>query len=226
MLTKKIGYVLVLVVSWTCWVYGEPGQGKDAAAQAQPLFNGKDFTGWVRFLPDANVDPDTVWQVKDGVIHCTGTPTGYLRTEQPYGDYRLELEWRWVEKPGNSGVLLHITGDDKVWPKSIEAQLKSDNAGDFYVIEGTDFKEHVNKDDRRVPKKAESNEKPIGEWNKMEIECKGDTIKVYVNGVLQNEATETSVAKGMIGLQSEGAPIEFRNIVLKTLPSSVRRVEK
>ncbi len=190
------------------------------------LFNGQDFSGWVRFIPDPNVDLDTVWQVKDGVIHCTGNPNGYIRTEKPYSNYRLEFEWRWVEKPGNSGVLLHITGEDKVWPKSIEAQLKSENAGDFWVIDGTDFKEHVNKEDRRVPKKEESNEKPIGEWNTMRIECRGNTIKVYVNDLLQNEATEASVSEGMIGLQSEGAPIEFRNITLTPLSSARPKREK
>lgn len=194
------------------------------AAQQEPakiekiaLFNGEDFEGWVLFLPDKDVDPATVWHVHDGVIHCTGTPAGYIRTEKEYEDYRLTFEWRWTERPGNSGVLLHIQGEDKVWPKSIESQLKSEDAGDFWVIDGTDFKERVNKEDRRVPQKHPHNEKPVGEWNKKEVVCQGNTIRVWVNGLLQNEATETTVSKGFIGLQSEGAPIEFRNILLEPL---------
>jgi hypothetical protein len=179
------------------------------------LWNGKDFTGWKLFIPDDSVDVSTVWMVKDGVIHCTGIPNGYLRTEQDYKDYQLDLEWRWVAEPGNSGVLLHMSEPDEVWPKSIEGQLMSGNAGDIWLIGGTEVKEHVDKSTRRVAKREESSEKPAGEWNKYEIICAGNTIKLYVNGVLQNEASETSVQSGKICLQSEGKPIEFRNIFLQ-----------
>jgi len=183
------------------------------------LFNGKDFTGWKLFLPDENVDPSRVWTAKKGVIHCTGQPAGYIRTEEEYENYRLSLQWRWPDKGGNSGLLLHIVGEDKVWPKSVESQLQARNAGDFWVIGGADFKEHVNADDRRVPKKHRHNEKKRGEWNTMEAVCEGDTIRIYVNGLLQNEATETTLTRGRIGLQSEGTPIEFRKIKLSPLAS-------
>ena len=181
------------------------------------LFNGKDFAGWNLFLPDKDVDPATVWSAKDGVVHCTGNPAGYMRTEKEYENYRLTFDWRWPEKGGNSGVLLHITGKDMVWPRSIEGQLGSENAADFWVIRGTDFKEHTDKKDRRVRKKHAHNEKPLGEWNHYEVVCDGNTIRLTINGLLQNEATETSVAKGCIGLQSEGTPVEFRDIVLEPL---------
>ncbi len=185
-----------------------------------PLWNGEDFTGWKLFVPDPNVDVNTVWSVKEGVIHCTGSPAGYMRTLTDYADYKLHLEWRWPGRPGNSGVLLHASGPDKVWPKSIEAQLQARSAGDFWVIGGTDFKEHTTGHeggDRRVPKKERSSEKRPGEWNEYDIVCNGDTIRVFVNGVLQNEATECTVTSGTIGLQSEGSPIEFRNIYIAPL---------
>lgn len=187
------------------------------------LFNGEDFTGWKLFLPDANVDPKTVWSVKDGgVVHCTGTPAGYMRTTKEYANYRLTFEWRWPAAGGNSGLLMHISGEDMVWPKSIEGQLAHENAADFWVIGGTSFKEHTDKDNRRVIKKNPHNEKPLGEWNKMEAICEGDSIVLRVNGLLQNQATETTVTKGYIGLQSEGTPIEFRNIVLEPLPGKTQ----
>ena len=88
------------------------------------LFNGKDFSGLERFIPDVSVNVDDVWQVKDGVIHCTGKPNGFIRTKSDFANYHLHLEWRWVDEPTNSGVLLHATGPDKVWPKCIEAQRK------------------------------------------------------------------------------------------------------
>lgn len=191
------------------------GEGPVVPKKKTPLWNGKDFTGWKLWVPDKEVDTKTVWSVKDGVIHCTGNPAGYMRTETDYANYKLHVEWRWPRRSGNSGVLLHASGKDMVWPKSIEAQLMARNAGDFYVIGGTDFKEHTNPDDRRVAKKQKSSEKKRGEWNKYDIICKGDTIRVFVNDVLQNEATETTVTSGKIGLQSEGVPIEFRNIYLE-----------
>ena len=182
------------------------------------LFNGKDLTGLKGFIPDEKVDPASVWSVKDGVIHCKGEPAGYIRTTEKYSNYRLCFQWRWVgKKGGNSGCLLHIQDQDAVWPKSIESQLHAGDAGDFWVIGGTDFKEHTNPDDRRVPKMKRSSENPVGQWNRMAVLCDANTIRVAVNGVLQNVATETTVTEGYIGWQSEGTPIEFRGLCLTPL---------
>ncbi len=181
------------------------------------LFNGKNLDGWKLFLPDEKADPAKTWSVKDGVIHCTGTPAGYLRTTEAYENYTLQFEWRFPEKGGNSGVLLHASEPDQVWPKSIEGQLESGHAADIWVIGGADFKEHTNPDDRRVPKGEASNEKPLGEWNHYKVVCDGDSIALYINGLLQNKATKCTVTKGFIGFQSEGTPIEFRNIYLEAL---------
>lgn len=187
------------------------------------LFNGKDFTGWTLFIPDSTVDVNDVWSVKDGVIHCKGVPNGFIRTQNDYSNYILELDWRWIETKSNSGVLLHAYGPDQVWPNCIECQLKADNAGDFVLIGDETITAqdsvYANNGTRYVivPKINESNEKPVGEWNHYKIICKGNAITCYVNGVLQNEGTNASVSKGKICLQSEGAPIEFRNITLQHL---------
>jgi len=188
------------------------------------LFNGKDFTGWKLFLP-GNADVTKTWSVKNGVIHCKGRPIGYMRTEKAYRNYKIHLEWRWPARPGNSGCLVHMSGPDKVWPKSLECQLQHRSAGDFWVIGGVEFKEHAAKSPRvkgrRTIKNHKSNEKPLGQWNVMEVVCKGDVVKVYVNGLLQNTATNCRepdgkpLTKGKICLQSEGAPVEFRNIYLE-----------
>jgi hypothetical protein len=63
-------------------------------------------------------------------------------------------------------------------------------------------------------KLRETNEKPLGEWNHYRIVVCQGTIELWVNGLLQNVATNVEVVKGRIALQSEGAYIEFRNIVL------------
>src|ERR1700686_2918794 len=72
------------------------------------LFNGKDFTGWT-FCMKNGADPAKTWSVTNGVIHCTGRPTGYLRTRQGYSNYVLTVEWRFVKiapKADNTGVLV------------------------------------------------------------------------------------------------------------------------
>lgn len=210
------------------------------------LFNGRDLSGWVPVAKDGP-PPAGTWQVAGGVIRCTGNPNGYLRTKGRYGNYRLTVEWRWsgpapVESDGrrrsrNSGVLLHVQPPDTVWPKSLEAQLMESNAGDFFVIGGVETTEHARgieqavaaagadvkavenaRRNRRIPKANASSEKPPGEWNTYEIVCAGDTVTVHVNGVEQNRATGVTVHEGHIGLQSEGAPIEFRNVSLESLP--------
>lgn len=193
-------------------------------AQRVALFNGENLNGWTPFLADDTVDPATVWSVRDGVLRCEGQPNGYIRTVGAYSDYTLLLEWRWPETPSNSGVLLHATGEDKLWPQCIEAQLKHLSAGDLVTIqpgstvtvndvayqpEGSIFK--------IIPKRLPTSEKLAGNWNRYKIVCKGDTINLYVNGVHQHSATHVSPAAGAICLQSEGSPIEFRNIVLTPL---------
>jgi len=201
-----------------------------AAAGKIALFNGKDLSGWTYYLwdreakkQDTKTPMSAVWSVQDGVLRCKGRPTGYICTEKAYENYRLTLEWRWPEgtERGNSGVLLHTTTPNALgqWPKSIEVQLAKDNAGDFWVI-GTDLdvpNEETRKKGRRHLNLTDGSEKPVGQWNQMVIEARGDTLKVWVNGDLVNEATNLSQTKGTICLQSEGAEIHFRNIYLEPL---------
>jgi hypothetical protein len=185
------------------------------------LWNGRDLKGWKLVVDDKSVDVRDIWSVRNGVVHCKGKPNGYMRTERTYRDYHLHLEWRWPNEPTNSGVLLHAGGADKVWPRTIECQLKAGSAGDFVLINGTGITvDGRNRQDPAkqyvgVPKKQESTEKAPGQWNTYEIYCKADTITCYVNGVLQNAGTKATDTAGWICLQSEGSPIEFRNIYVE-----------
>ena len=200
--------------------YKQPAASAAVSGDTTTLFNGRDFAGWHMYLKDADVDPKSVWQVKDGAIWCSGVPTGCLRTTKQYSDYELTLEWRWPERPTNSGVLLRMGGEEKIWPLCVEAQLMHKRAGDMVGM-GYDFNE--SKTDKAefisyAPRLNESNEKEPGGWNTYEIICRGDTIELKVNGLLQNRATGVNVHQGYIGLQSEGSPIMFRNIQLTPLP--------
>ncbi len=200
--------------------YQQEEAGTAADADAIALFNGRDFDGWHMYLKDGDGDPTSVWKIQDGAIWCTGKPVGCLRTTKEYSDYKLALEWRWLEKPSNSGVLLRMGGEEKIWPLCVEAQLMHQRAGDLVGM-GYDFNESKTAKADFISYAArmnDSNEKEPGGWNTYEILCQGDRIELKVNGLLQNKATGVNVRKGYIGLQSEGSPIMFRNIKLTPLP--------
>ncbi|MBN2805413.1 MAG: DUF1080 domain-containing protein [Prolixibacteraceae bacterium] len=185
------------------------------------LFNGQNLDNWEMIAADETIDPQSLFKVEDGVIKVAGSSNGYLRTREVFNNYQLHLEWRWTEKPTNSGVLLHVNGYD-FWPNAIEAQLQHEHAGDVVFIgngiSGTIADSTYTNKERRftiVPKYTEGIEKPAGEWNSYDIICERDKISIYVNGTLQNEAKNLSLTGGAIGLQSEGSPIEFRNVYLE-----------
>ena len=154
---------------------------------------------------------------RNGVIHISGNPFGYMRTKDIYSDYKLHVEWRWPTEATNSGVFVNAQQPDTIWLKCIECQLQAGNAGDFVCMNGAEMNEHTDKSKRLVKKLAASSEKPTGEWNIMEVVCKTNTIEVYVNGVMQNKGTGVTVTKGHICLQSEGKDVEFRNVFLTKL---------
>lgn len=178
------------------------------------LFNGKDLSGWVCFLdPSSDIPTSEIYGVKDGNIHIKGVPFGYMRTAEKYGDYKLHVEWRWVGEGTNSGIFQRVQDGDKLWPNSIEVQLCKGKAGDFVMLGGSKISEIECKGEFPVKDRNGDFEKPAGEWNTAEIVCQGKTITVYINGQLQNQCTcETN--EGYIALQSEGGPIEFRNVYI------------
>lgn len=192
------------------------------AAGDVELFNGQDLSGWEHFLVDDSAKMEDVWSVKDGILICRGEPGGYLCTKQVYESFKLVVEWRWPSKPGNSGVLMRITGQPTMLPNCVEAQLKSGDAGDVYGFQGF----RIDGDAERrfdLPdiggglmglKKMEPNENQPGQWNRYEITADGGTITVVLNGKKVNQATGCDVRAGKIGLQSEGGVIHFRTVKL------------
>ncbi|HPO37016.1 MAG TPA: DUF1080 domain-containing protein [Kiritimatiellia bacterium] len=189
--------------------------------QTISLFNGTDFAGWTKVITaEPGSDPDTTWTVADGVIRCTGKPFGYLMTQQCFANFALKVEYRWYAQTEqmNSGIFVLKTGPDSFFlPKAIEAQLKKDSAGDFVLLSQATLNGLENPKHKSVKKRAASSEKPDGEWNRVEVVVKGNTVTVTVNGVLQNKGTEAYTDAGAICLQSEGGAIEFRNITVEPI---------
>ena len=180
------------------------------------LFNGKDLDNWTFCLSD-ETDPTDVWEVRRSVIRCSGVPNGYMRTRKTYQDFKLIVEWRWPQEPGNSGVLLRIFGEDRVWPITLEAQLQHERAGDLIGIHTSIEDAETEEKSSFLSRQNEDSEKPAGEWNRYAITCRRENIEVYVNGKFQNKTSARMPYEGHIGLQSEGTPIEFRTVTLQPL---------
>ena len=201
-------------------------------AQTISLFNGKDLDGWHVDVPARDTNPNAInpFIIRDGLLVSLGTPQGHLITNAVYQNYRIEVAYRFVGKPGNCGLLVHASTPRalyKMFPKSIEAQMMHENAGDFWcIVEDIKVKNmetrRGNKKDwgitegkeRRVKNLTDNSEKPVGEWNTMVVECFKDKIKVWVNGDLVNEGFGCTARKGQIALQAEGSEVAFRKIVL------------
>jgi len=190
------------------------------------LFNGRNLDGWV----NVNCAPET-WKVKDGMIICSGIPTGVMRTEKQYENYILELEWRHMIKGGNAGLFIHsedlpVTG--KPFTRAIEVQIldghNSENAtshGDVFGIQGatmTPDKLHPGGWMRSLPAERRCN--PAGQWNHYRVESRRGTVSLAVNGKVVTRAFHTNPRKGYICLESEGGVVNFRNIRICELPGS------
>lgn len=201
----------------------DPAQAPTAPTEPIDLFNGEDLTGWTFDSLDTD-DRVKVYTVEDGLIKVSGNPRAVLRTERSFRDYEIEVQWRWPDKPGNSGLLVHCSKprERSIWPKSLEVQLQNGAAGDFWMIG-----EYVNVENRaerlrsgrNLPNLTDDSEKPVGEWNTMVCQLRGDTVRVLVNDELVNVGWDLSTSSGAICLQSEGAPIEFRKVQIRPLPA-------
>ena len=197
---------------------------------SQSLFNGIDLSGWREDVPAMDNNPDTInpFIVRDGLLVSLGNPRGHLITNEEFENYRLEVEYRFAGEPGNCGVLVHASTPRALYgmfPKSLEVQMEHTNAGDFWCIveditvpnmeERRGPKEEWGITEgkaRRIKKLGDSVEAPLGEWNKMVIECLVDVVKVWVNDVLVNDGYNCTAHKGQIALQAEGSEVEFRKI--------------
>jgi hypothetical protein len=204
------------------------------------LFNGKDLSGWTADVPKKDQDPSlpASFVVRDGLLVSLGKPEGHLVTDAAYRDYRLEVEYRFPGKGGNCGVLVHASRPRalyKMFPQSIEVQMMSGDAGDFWCIQEDIQVPDMEKrrprkpgekwggaegDARRVLNLTDGSEKPLGEWNSMRIEARGRDVTVWVNGTLVNVGTSATADRGKIALQAEGTEVEFRRVEIGPLPAS------
>ncbi len=201
-----------------------------AAAQTHSLFNGKDLTGWHIDVPemDTSTSAKNPFIVRNGLLVSMGNPQGHLITDSSFKNYKLVVEYRFAGKPGNCGILLHASTPRalyKMFPKSIEAQMQHNDAGDFWCIvenikvpdmekrRGPKAKWGITEGKgRRIKNLTDSSEKPLGEWNTMVIECYKKSIRTWVNGDLVNDGYGCTADHGQIAFQAEGSEVECRRM--------------
>ena len=180
-------------------------------------FNGKNLKGWVGYVGDSTLDAAEEFGVVDGMLRVSGA-LGYIRTTRAYSDYRLTLQSRWEGEPTNSGIFMHIQpGEDRLWPKCYECQLWAGHAGDVNDAGDSQSDEFRRIGAATVPKLQPASERPAGEWNDVEIVCDGNSMTIFINGVLQNKLTRMNNDRGYIALEGEESPILFRNIEVAPL---------
>jgi Domain of Unknown Function (DUF1080) len=192
----------------------------DPPVNAEILWNGRDIAGWTIFLKDPSVDPKSVWSVDAGTLRLTGKPFGYLRSVKTYSNYYLHAEWRYpADAPAtaNSGVFIHVHGQDNIWPSGIECQLKAGETGQLIATNIDIPSAPLIRGKKRANPTGPHAEKPFGEWNSYDIFCRGDSVDVYVNGVLENHVEKITISSGSIALQLEGTVIQFRKVWLEPL---------
>jgi hypothetical protein len=230
---------LILAASVTAVIGSTSGCASQRESQtlyeAQSLFNGRDLSGWDVDVPaaDSNVRLRSPFAVRDGMLVSLGEPRGHLISDSSYRNYRLEVEYRFPAAPGNAGVLVHASTPRalyEMFPRSIEVQMESGSAGDFWcIVEDIRVPDMVRRRGppatwgvtegkaRRIINLTDNSERPLGEWNNMVIDAVGRSIKVWVNGDLVNDGYDATADHGRIALQSEGSEVEFRKLSLTPL---------
>lgn len=205
-----------------------------------PLFNGHNLSGWV----NVNCAPET-WSVRNGVICCTGQPNGALRTERQFENFILEVQWRHLACAGNSGIFIWgtpVAAPGVPFLRGIEAQILDHGFADNYekqngktsrwfTVHGDVFPIHGatmipfgrHEGERSFPSENRSNRSP--EWNQYRIICTNGVVRLHVNGKEVSGGENCNYRKGYLGLESEGSPVEFRNLKIKELPASGAPVE-
>jgi hypothetical protein len=231
--TKVLLCVAMMIGSGVTWADGME------VPQFRPLFNGKDLTGWV----NVNTAEDT-WSVRDGMIVCSGHPIGVMRTDRQYENFLLHIEWRHMEAGGNSGVFVWSEGtvpEGKQLPKGMEVQMlelewvnlhkRPDGTlppvayvhGELFGAGGLEATPDNPRGNRS--KSLENRCKGKGQWNVYDVVCVDGTVKLAVNGKFVNSIRNSSVRKGYLCLESEGAEIHFRNIQILELPPGITTPE-
>jgi hypothetical protein len=230
--------IVFVTMSACLLVFGAVSRGA-GAPEFRDLFNGKDLSGWV----NVNTDKDT-WSVENGMLVCSGHPTGVMRTDRQYENFVLHVEWMHTEPGGNSGMFLWsgpTAQPGSPFPTGVEVQMlelewpnlhkRNGVTPPVAYVHGELFGVNGVKDIPDNPRgersmSIENRCKGRGEWNTYDVVAVDGVLKLSVNGKFVNGIRNTSQKKGYICMESEGAKIFFRNIRILELPPGVTSPEQ
>jgi hypothetical protein len=193
---------------------------------------------------NVNCEPGT-WTWSDGLIECTGQPVGVIRSREEVTNLELVVEWRHLKHGGNSGVFLWATpssiealekGNGRL-PEGIEVQVldlgyteiferQQKKPADWFTCHGDVFPTQ-NARMKPFPPAAPDGKrsfpsknltKGVGEWNHYYVRAINGEVRLWVNGEEVSGGTDCHPPTGYLCLESEGAPLEFRNLRIRMLP--------
>jgi hypothetical protein len=176
------------------------------------LANATDLSGW----EGGGGDAAQCWKVEDGLLQCTGQKGPWLRSCEEFDDFNLRLEYR-LRPGGNSGVYLRVPADGNHHGEGsgIEVQILDDAADRYKNLKPYQFTASLYAIVPADPRVA----RPAGEWNTMEIQCRGTTYRVTHNGVDVIAADEHAAPElrqrrvaGHLGLQNHSEEVWFRHL--------------
>jgi hypothetical protein len=225
-MTMKRCLLFCLIPVLAAWAPPGANHSEQDAKGFAPLFNGRDLDGWVVVN-----GAQSTWRAEHGMLRTTGKPTGVLRTDRMYENFILETKWRHESEKGNAGIFVWsdpLPALGVPFTRAVEIQvmlgLETPNytsEGDIFPIWGarmTPERPHPAGWDRCLPSEART--KGAGEWNHYRITCLDGTITLEVNGKKVSGGYDINPRKGYICLEAEGSPADFRDLIIKELPSS------
>ncbi len=181
------------------------------------LFNGADLAGW---QPGDGKEP-TCWMVEEGLLVCNGKKGPWLRSDKEYGDFNFRFDYK-LKPGGNSGIYVRVPADGahrgkeaKQSKAGTEIQLLDDRDPRYAKLKDYQYTGSVY---AIVPADPRVGRDP-GQWNSMEIDCRGDRYRISHNGVVVLDASakefpelKERLRKGFLGLQNHSEEVWFRNL--------------
>jgi hypothetical protein len=218
----------------------------DKAKELPKAFLDGTGPGWKQLTGDdfvnVNCDKDT-WTWKEGDVHCTGKPIGVCRTKKQYTNFELVMQWRHNQSAGNSGLFVWTPEESLKdlrpgrLPNGIEVQIldhgyaeqyqkQTKKKPDWFTTHGDVFPVGKSKMKPFAPTSPDGSRgfpranrsKGFGEWNHYYVRALNGEIRLWVNGAEVSGGDHIEPRTGYLCLESEGAPIDFKNIRVRELP--------
>ena len=188
----------------------------------QPVFNGKDWTGWA--------GPVDNYEIVDGTIKCKPEQGGTIFTKKEYGDFAARLEIR-LPAGGNNGLAIRYPGDgDTAYVGMCEIQTLDNEDPQYAALDPRQYHGSIY---GMIPA-ARGYLRPVGEWNFEEVTVRGSRITVELNGTRIVDGDVSKVTEfmdnkehpgkdrtsGHFGFAGHNDPVAYRNVEIKELQLS------